>query len=288
MILARRHWIAAGFVSLGAHSIVFTGFLLRQEATANLAAGAPAALWGVSLQSVMTEIEPATPSKEVLSPVEETYAPPPALTPVAQVNTSPAETVAAIADEAAAAVAIAPEVTTVTQVNPAATQKAEPPAEDFPVTVTAAVQATVAAQEVEANPEKKHKTPKEKTKRRRRAALASGGPVGQAAGNRGAAQSASNRASHDSYAGRIASHLRRYKRYPRGIDRRQIHGTVRLVFTVSRSGGLQSVRLARGSGHSVLDHEALAMVRRAVPFPAFLPTLSLSTMTFTVPIRFTP
>jgi len=69
------------------------------------------------------------------------------------------------------------------------------------------------------------------------------------------------------YRGRVAAHLARYKNFP-AAARASGGGAAVVTFTVSGAGAVTSVRLARGSGQSVLDRESLAMVRRASPFPA--------------------
>jgi protein TonB len=56
----------------------------------------------------------------------------------------------------------------------------------------------------------------------------------------------------------------------------------RSAFTLSRSGGA-SQPLGGSSGHSALDAETLAMVRRAQPFPAFPPEITQGSMSFTIP-----
>jgi protein TonB len=60
----------------------------------------------------------------------------------------------------------------------------------------------------------------------------------------------------------------------------------RVTFTVTASGGLPAASLNDSSGFSILDQAALAMVRRAAPYPAIPPELGRRTVTVTVPIRF--
>jgi protein TonB len=79
----------------------------------------------------------------------------------------------------------------------------------------------------------------------------------------------------------VAAHLRRYKGVPR------TEGTVVVGFTVDRSGHVLSRRIARSSGQSELDEEALAMIQRAQPLPAFPPSMTQSRMDVSVPLRFT-
>jgi protein TonB len=46
------------------------------------------------------------------------------------------------------------------------------------------------------------------------------------------------------------------------------------------------VSLAGGSGHSILDQAAIAMVRRAAPFPPFPSEIATSRLEMGAPIRF--
>lgn len=131
-------------------------------------------------------------------------------------------------------------------------------------------------------PVKEKKKPKPKKKKKKVANV--GGPVGQAAGNAGRTSSSSNGASVSNYSSRVLSHLRRYKRHPGGRAR----GTVRMVFVLGSNGSVRSARITGSSGNSALNSAALAMVRRAAPFPSFPSGIGKSTLTFSVPVRFSP
>lgn len=130
-------------------------------------------------------------------------------------------------------------------------------------------------------PIEKEAKPKPKPKKKR-ASL--GGPVGRAAGNSGQTRSSSSGASLSNYYGRVLSHLRRHKRHPGG----RVRGTVRMVFVVGSNGSLRSVKVTGRSGSSALDSAALAMVRRASPFPSFPAGVGKSSLTFSVPVKFSP
>ena len=90
-----------------------------------------------------------------------------------------------------------------------------------------------------------------------------------------------------SYAGRVASHLQRHKRYPADTQRGQT-GTATITFTIGSDGRVRGSRLSRSSGVNTFDREVLAMLGRAAPFPPIPPAIGKSSMTFTVPIRFRP
>lgn len=89
-----------------------------------------------------------------------------------------------------------------------------------------------------------------------------------------------------SYRDRLAAHLQRYKQYPAGAKAAGEQGTAMLSFTVGRSGNVLASRLAGSSGHPALDAETMAMIRRAQPLPSFPPELTQSSLSFTVPVRF--
>jgi periplasmic protein TonB len=89
-----------------------------------------------------------------------------------------------------------------------------------------------------------------------------------------------------SYRQMVAAHLQRFKQYPPAAKSAGQQGTSRVSFTLSRSGGVLSVSLGGSSGHSQLDAETLAMVRRAQPFPAFPADVKQSSMPFSAPVAF--
>lgn len=105
-------------------------------------------------------------------------------------------------------------------------------------------------------------------------------------GDKGRNRNTTGRANMSNYMGRIASRLHRQKRYPRAARRKKIQGTVVVSFTIRRNGSVAGVRLARRSGHAVLDQEVLSMVRRASPFPPFPANAGRNAITVTVPVSF--
>lgn len=70
-----------------------------------------------------------------------------------------------------------------------------------------------------------------------------------------------------SWQSQLLGHLEHFRRYPRAAIRRRQQGTVQVQFSIDRKGNVLSVSLAHGSGHTPLDSEALATVRRASPLP---------------------
>jgi protein TonB len=63
-------------------------------------------------------------------------------------------------------------------------------------------------------------------------------------------------------------------------------GTVRVSFTIDRNGRVLSHRIVASSGHTALDREVSAMLRRASPFPRIPSGFGQSRLSVTVPIRF--
>ena len=89
-----------------------------------------------------------------------------------------------------------------------------------------------------------------------------------------------------SYRQMLVSHLQRFKQYPAALKSAGVAGTSTLSFTVTRNGGVSGVRLSGSSGNAALDAETMAMIRRAQPLPAFLPGMTQSSLSFSVPVRF--
>ena len=103
------------------------------------------------------------------------------------------------------------------------------------------------------------------------------GPVVRSSASNAAAAAAAAR----DYRSMVYSHLVRFKRNSSAGE-----GTVTLSFALGRQGQLLSSGIARSSGNSALDQEALAMVRRASPYPPFPSEMTKSREAFTAPVRF--
>lgn len=89
-----------------------------------------------------------------------------------------------------------------------------------------------------------------------------------------------------SWKGQILAAIERNKRYPAEAELRREQGIPLVSFSVDRSGRLLTSRLARASGYAALDREALAILKRAQPFPPPPADLIGPHFDFTVPIRF--
>jgi TonB family protein len=74
------------------------------------------------------------------------------------------------------------------------------------------------------------------------------------------------------------------RRYPRLAVKGHTEGAVMLLFTVNRRGSVTTAQIVSSSGSPVLDEEALAMIKRAQPFPP-LPDRKAK-HDFQLPVRF--
>jgi periplasmic protein TonB len=74
-------------------------------------------------------------------------------------------------------------------------------------------------------------------------------------------------AGSNAYNALVVGHLERFKRYPAAAH--HAAGTVLVRFALNRAGEVISSEVSKSSGNSVLDHEALDILRRASPFPPF-------------------
>lgn len=83
----------------------------------------------------------------------------------------------------------------------------------------------------------------------------------------------------------VAARLQRSKRNPAGADA-QRRGVAMLTFSVDRHGRILSKSVSRSSGYPGLDEEALAMLQRAQPLPAFLPGMTQEVESLTQEVRF--
>lgn len=84
----------------------------------------------------------------------------------------------------------------------------------------------------------------------------------------------------------ILALLERNKRYPEAAQSRHQEGVAQVFFSLDRQGRVLNSRVVRSSGASALDDEALALLRRAEPFPPPPPELPGPRVDLTVPIRF--
>jgi protein TonB len=87
--------------------------------------------------------------------------------------------------------------------------------------------------------------------------------------------------------GQLSALLERNKRYPKAALAQREQGTAQVFFSLDRQGHVIESRIVRSSGSAALDAEALAMLQRAQPLPAWPAGQSPGDhLDLTVPVRF--
>ncbi|HEX3754733.1 MAG TPA: TonB family protein [Rhizomicrobium sp.] len=88
------------------------------------------------------------------------------------------------------------------------------------------------------------------------------------------------------YLSRLVAHLNAYKIYPYEARIRREQGTVRLRFSIDRSGHVLSYDVVDSSGSASLDAESRTMIQRADPFPPAPANFPGSKIDLVVPLVF--
>jgi len=89
-----------------------------------------------------------------------------------------------------------------------------------------------------------------------------------------------------SYLVKVLAKIARNKRYPRSARRAGVVGTVTVKFVINKNGRVKDAAIVTSSGDKRLDKEALAMLRRASPFPAIPKDAGGDSMSLTLPVEF--
>jgi len=84
----------------------------------------------------------------------------------------------------------------------------------------------------------------------------------------------------------IVAVIERNKHYPETSARRGEQGVAQIFFSLDRQGRVIDSRVVRSSGASALDEEALALLRRAQPFPPVPPEILGDRVNLILPLRF--
>lgn len=92
-------------------------------------------------------------------------------------------------------------------------------------------------------------------------------------------------ASDPNWEGQVLARLEQFRRYPRPARVRRQQGVVYVRALLDRQGRVLSAQVQRGSGHPVLDQEALETFQRAQPLPAPPKTLP-EPVELVVPVEF--
>jgi periplasmic protein TonB len=91
-------------------------------------------------------------------------------------------------------------------------------------------------------------------------------------------------AGSNAYDALIFGHLQRFKRYP--LAAHGGSGTVMVQFELNRAGEVISSKVTKSSGNQILDREALEILHRASPFPAFPAAKPGTEDSFIAPVNF--
>jgi len=81
--------------------------------------------------------------------------------------------------------------------------------------------------------------------------------------------------------------IEKNKRYPEAARSRREQGIAQVSFALDRKGMVANARVIQSSGSSALDSEAVALLKRAEPFPAPPATFPGEFVVVRLPIRFT-
>lgn len=91
-------------------------------------------------------------------------------------------------------------------------------------------------------------------------------------------------AASNAYLARVAGHLKRFVRYP--MEARGASGVVLVRFELNRAGELTGSEVKKSSGSPILDRAALAILRRASPFPPFPTAKPEAQDSYVAPVEF--
>jgi protein TonB len=122
---------------------------------------------------------------------------------------------------------------------------------------------------------------------------AGGGPGGGAGGGPGDGQGGlgggtgrGNPKVLDAYVSKIRLRLDRNKKYPTEAVSKNLRGVVEINFTIAQNGAVTRPRIVHSSGHSSLDDEVVALVRRVSPLPPIPEEINRTSLNLTVPVQF--
>jgi len=97
--------------------------------------------------------------------------------------------------------------------------------------------------------------------------------------------SSASLSSHD-YLAMVRLRIERHKKYPNAARTRQIEGKVVIQFVITTDGNVEVAKVAKSSGHSILDKAGLTAVKNAAPFPKPPAEFFKSKIPIEVPIVF--
>lgn len=88
------------------------------------------------------------------------------------------------------------------------------------------------------------------------------------------------------YQDMIKQRIESCRKYPGWAKKRGFEGITYVKFTLSSNGMIENITLVRSSGFTVLDKEAVATVKRAMPFKPFPVEIKRSSLTMEVALVF--
>lgn len=88
------------------------------------------------------------------------------------------------------------------------------------------------------------------------------------------------------YHSQLSSWLKKHKRYPRRAKKRKQEGTVKIRFTINRSGKLIDYKIIESSGHPLLDKAAENMLKKSAPMPQLPNTFTGQLLSLEIPVAF--
>lgn len=88
------------------------------------------------------------------------------------------------------------------------------------------------------------------------------------------------------YGSLLGRAIAKHKSYPKIAERRGWQGTALLDLKIDSNGNVISAVVRDSSGYAALDKRALAMIKKAAPFPAPPKALQGRTFNITVPVTF--
>ncbi len=282
---AVREWLrVALIVSIALHAIIYLLFQLRFADDLERASGATAAATAegtVMIVPVEVVVETTLPAAT---------APTNATKPEAKVTTP---TLQAEAAKKPAAPGIPVSPTAAEAPRPALPEEALAPPRAVETAKAPEAPAAKLLIEEKRKTEPARETPEREASKSARASPSTAAAPARAAANHsdgraGASGEAESggRAAVSSYQAQVLAHLSRHRIYPPEASSRGITGVATVRFALASNGQVLSSALALSSGAALLDEAAVAMVRRASPFPPFPPGLGHSRMDFAAPIRF--
>lgn len=296
--IRRRHWIAALTAAMAVHAGAMAAIVWQSPPSGARSAG----LGGIEIALAAGGVPggaamPNVPEAETLAPVDAT-----------PVEAAPIETSQAIPAETAAEIEAVETVPEAQEAEPLGVETAEPVAiaEAVPLVVSppparkpvppqelsrtppspkpmrrAAPPATITA----TTPTEVHTTaappslPGAEGKSGTGAQLTAGDAVSDFSGGGLPGATAD-------YLTTLQAWLEKHKEYPARARVRRQQGTVLLYFEMSREGEIREAHIRKGSGHSTLDEEALALIKRAAPLPRPPADFGGTEIRMVIPVQF--